>query len=172
MKERMINPFKNAGVWNIACGVLYALAYISLFIFLEAEILNGGVASKILNGEVASYPILLLIELLLVVFFSVYIAGIGVFLWAAFIIFPFFMILTGVEMLSKHKKGAGVKVLIVFNAIFKLLAVFLNLVFGVQFLTLEGFVVLGGAVLIISAALMLVSIFMDFGALFKREKIA
>ena len=166
MKEQATNKYKNAGIWNIVCAVVYTIVYISVFFLICMEIMDLPGADGVITHPIE------FIGLLFAVLGVVFVSGVGILLWVFFMLIPAALILTATEMLSKRKKGAGVKALIVFNALFKLLAVFLNLVFGVQFLMLEGFVVLSGAVLIISAALMLVSVIMDFRALFKREKIA
>ena len=82
----MKNKYKSAGVWNILCGVLFTIAYIIPIVCLGVNMFDWG------DIVVSS------LYFAIVLFFSVY-------LWESLIMFPFFMILTGSEMISRRKKG-------------------------------------------------------------------
>ena len=97
----MKNKYKAAGIMNIACGVLFVLAYISISVLLFV----GGILRE--EG--------------LLVFLSIVSTLLGVYFWEIVIVSPFLMILTGVEMLSKHKKDWLVILLMIFNILLKLL---------------------------------------------------
>lgn len=146
----MKNKYKSAGVWNILCGVLFTITYIVPIVCLGVHMFDWG------DIVVSSF------YFAIVLFFSVY-------LWESLIMFPFFMILTGMEMLSRHKKGVGVKALIVFNALFKLLAVVYELSLGYLYLTTPTLVLCGGA-LIVTAAFILVSVVIDFITLCSKQE--
>ncbi len=146
----MKNKYKSAAIWNIVCGVLYTLSYIGTVVLLGMGILTE-------DGDEVFF--------LLAAFLAMY-------LWEIFMTFPFLMILTGGEMLSKHKKGAGVKAFIIFNAFMKLFAIAYNALFGYVFLSSQLLpLTVSGVGLFLVAALIFVSIVMDFRALFKKQKI-
>ena len=145
----MKNKYKSAGVWNILCGVLFTIAYIIPIVCLGVNMFDW--------GDIAASSFYFAI----VLFFSVY-------LWESLIMFPFFMILTGSEMISRRKKGTGVKALIVFSALFKLLAVAYDLSLGYLYLTAPA-LVLCGVALIVTAAFILISVVMDIRSLFQRK---
>ncbi len=151
----MKNKYNSAAIWNIVCAVLYIISYFGVIVFLGIDVVNG-------EGEEAFAAFIILLYALII----------GIYLWEVFMIFPFFMILTGGEMLSKHKKGAGFKLLLFGNVFFKLLAILFHALLGGVFvwLGLPSFV-MGGVLLLVVAVLMFVSIVMDFRALFKKQKI-
>ena len=155
MKKKTVNKFKRAGIWNIACGVLTTLAYIGFFVCLIVASAMETVPEEELGAGIAVFTLLF--------------GFVGAYLWEAVMIFPFFMILTGAELCSKHKKGAGVRILIVFNIFLKLLCVFLNGFFGVGFFAISTVMGLCGAFLLLTAILTLVSVILDFPALVSRN---
>lgn len=154
----MKNKYKSAGIWNIFCGVLFTIAYIVPIVCLGVKMFDW--------GDIA----------VSVVYFSILLFFAACVWEGAYIMFPFFMILTGSEMISRRKKGAGVKALIVFNVLFKILGAIYNGCFCYYlFLTVtpvELTFVISGVALIVTAALILVSVVMDFRALFQRNKVA
>lgn len=149
----MKNKYKTAGVWNIVCGVLFTISYIFPNVLI-------GILGAALGSDYA-------LETLMSLFVSLVCSG---YVWQVFIYIPFFMILTGTEMLSKHKKGAGVKALIVFTMFVKLFAVAYEVMMGYLFLTGPTLLLVAwGAGLIVLALGMLVSIVIDCKALFARN---
>lgn len=148
----MKNKYKTAGIWNILCGVLFTIAYI----FPNVLICIRGVTL----GSDHKY------ETFVSLFISLIFSGYG---WRFFIYIPFFMILTGTEMLSKRKKGAGVKALIVFTIIVKILAAVFEVAMGCMLLTgPTSLLVAWGTCLIVLALVMLVSIVIDCKALLAK----
>ncbi len=136
----MKNKYKAAGVMNIVCGVIYTLIFVGVFVLLNLGfILGSEEAGQIESGIV----------------FSVLFTLVSAYIWEAMIIFPFFMILTGIEMCSKRKKGWGVILLIVFNILFKIwsAAMAAMLIFFIPF-----------------AIVLFISVCMDVYALFRKEK--
>ena len=168
MKEQATNKYKSAGVWNIVCAVIYTIVYISVLFLICAEIMG-------LPGDgVITHPIEF-IGLLFVVLGVIFVSGVGSLLWIFFMLIPVALILTGTELISKRRKGAGVKVWIVFNTLIKLFATCLNVCAGVQFIFLTGggslLVTLASVMLIATSILFVVSVVMDYRALLKREKV-
>ena len=130
----MKNKYKAAGIMNIACGVLFVLAYISISVLLFV----GGILRE--EG--------------LLVFLSIVSTLLGVYFWEIVIVSPFLMILTGVEMLSKHKKDWLVILLMIFNILLKLLI---------------GWAAASMVLSIPLAIVYFISIIMDVRALFRKE---
>ncbi len=148
----MKNQYKSAGILNILCGVLFTISYLFLNVLIGVTLGWGDVFA--------------IVFALMVVFAY---AG---YVWWSFIIFvPFSMILTGTEMLSKHKKGAGVKVWIVLNALVKLLVIGYELVVGYRFLTTATtLLVVWGWGVIAMSFVTLISVVIDFKAVFTRTR--
>ena len=169
MKEQATNKYKSAGVWNIVCAVIYTIVYISVFFLICMEIMDLPGADGVITHPIE------FIGLLFAVLGVVFVSGVGILLWVFFMLIPAALILTATEMLSKRKKGAGVKAWIVFNTLIKLFSAYLNVYAGVQFIFLTGggslLVTLASVILIATAILFLVSVVMDYRALFKREGI-
>ena len=130
----MKNKYKAAGIMNIACGVLFVLAYISISVLLFV----GGI----------------LREEWVLVFLSMVSTLLGAYFWEIVIVSPFLMILTGVEMLSKHKKDWLVILLMIFNILLKLLI---------------GWAATSMVLSIPFAIVYFISIIMDVRALFRKE---
>lgn len=148
----MKNQYKSAGILNILCGVLFTISYIFPNVLIGVTLGWGDAFATVFA--------------LTVVFIY---AG---YVWWSFIIFvPFSMILTGTEMISKHKKGTGVKAWIVLNALVKLLVIGYQLVVGCLFLTAPtALLVVWGWGLIAMSFVTLISVIIDFKALFTRTR--
>ena len=164
MKETTSNKYKSAGIWNIVCGVIYTLAYVSIFVLIGIEILG------ILGEGGISHPVDF-ITIFLVGLGVFFVTGVGALLWAYVMWVPAFMFITAGEMLSKRKKGAGVKLWIIFNILMKIISICVSVYLGVQvamlintFSSMWIFVIL-----IATAVFLLISSVMDCRALFKRE---
>lgn len=97
----MRKKFLWAGALNIACAVLGVLSFVFVFVILS---INAYGDAEDLFG-------LLMVSTYVLLIFSYY--------QEVFTLLPMLTVLTGIEFLSKHKKGAGTKVLIVINVIVK-----------------------------------------------------
>ena len=151
----MKNVFKRAGVWNILCGVLVTLAYVGIYVVMGVDFAGSE------GEELASY-----------IFYGAIVTYIGVYLWEILIFFPFFMILAGTELISKHKKGAGVRLFIVFNMLMKILSALLCALCGAVFIaTAYVTAVAYGVFLALVALIIAISIILDIPAVFAKQKV-
>ena len=162
MKETTSNKYKSAGIWNIVCGVIYTLSYVSIFVLIGI-----GIFGMFFEGVVDIIAMFFGIG----VFFVT--AGVGVFFWVYVMWVPAFMFITAGEMLSKHKKGAGVKLWIIFNILMKIISICVSVYLGMcvaMLITITTFASTWIFVILMATAVfLLISSVMDCRALFKRE---
>ena len=143
----MRKRFLWAGVLNIACAVLSILAFVGIFVMLGVD--SYGDAEAVFG--------LMLVSMYVFLLFSYY--------WEALTLFPVLTILTGVEFLSKHKKGAGTKILIVINIIIKLFSFLFDVSLGASMcLSADPLALIYGAFLILVGLMHLVSVIVDIYA--------
>ena len=145
-----VKKFKRAGVWNILCGVLVTLAFVGIYVVMGVDFSGGD------QYEIEAYAL-----------DGVLFAYVGAYLWEILIIFPCAMILAGSELISKHKKGVGVRLFLVFNVLMKILSAGLNGLFGLAFIaTSYPTAMVYGAFLTFVALMIIISIFVDIPAIF------
>ena len=130
-KVKMKNKYMSAGVMNIVCGVFFTLLFVGVFVLINVGLISTGTDEGVL--------------------YAVLITLVGAYMWEILIYFPFLMILTGIEMCSKHKKGVGVVVLIIVNILLKLYLVYIAVTSFIPF-----------------AILFWISVVMDIRALFRK----
>ena len=130
-KVKMKNKYMSAGVMNIVCGVFFTLLFIGVMVLINVGFISTGTEDGIVYAALFTL--------------------VGAYVWDILMYFPFFMILTGVEMCSKHKKGVGVVCLILVNILLKAYLVYIAVNSFIPF-----------------AILFAVSIIMDIRALFRK----